>query len=174
MAKRCPFKVGQTIATNALRGMLPPHDSGRLPRGPFTIVEITKTGHANGGYVMTASAAKKGILVSWTTFFPRRGKRGCRGTGVVEHHCALRIQDPELTAEWEVMVADQEAKREKARKKPTHVEYQEKQKSMILTKDECSEEELQMLADEERASDNEQTKKGKGYLTLAQFDGEGL
>ena len=164
MVRRCIFKIGQVIATNKMREMLPPISRGFLPRGPFTVTEITRTNHEGGGYIMFADAARKGVTISWFTMFSRFGAKGCHGSGVRPYHTSLRVIDPEQVKEWE-------ARCEKHLNKKTRSKGKTKgsvtKPSRFKTVDEMDNEELNM---------NKRITTGnpKSYLTLSQFDGEGL
>jgi len=164
MTKRCPFKVGQTLATNTLRELLPPVLRSQLPRGPFVITEIVKTRHSNGGYITTANAAKRGVVITWLTFFPRFGKKGGRGSGVRPYLCSLRVDDPEQHAKWEAECKAREGG-SRSKKPKSGVKSAIRDTAPLLTESEMDAEERGMMG---------KTMTQKNYLTLAQFDGEEL
>jgi hypothetical protein len=163
MTKRCIFKIGQVIATNEMREMLPPIYREFLPRGPFTVTDITQSNHKNGGYIMFADAAKRGVTISWFTMFSRFGKKGCRGSGVRPYHSSLKVIDPEQMGAWATMCKKHNDKKTKKNKRTKAV-----RKAGYVSVGE-------MNAEERRMTDKtSSTNNTKCYLTLSQFDGEDL
>ena len=163
MVRRCIFKIGQVIGTNEMREMLPPINSSFLPRGPFTVTEITQTNHAGGGYIMFANAARKGVTISWFTMFSRFGAKGCHGSGVRPYHSSLRVIDPEQTKEREALF-----NKSLPKKKVSKVGGKSAEVAGFRNVDDMNAEELNM-SNKRRVAGNQ-----KSYLTLSQFDGEEL
>lgn len=91
MSKRSPYKKGDVITTNQMREI---HSRNKhLPRGPFKVTQVIKTGHNKGGYRIIADAAKKGVCVSWVMFYSlTTGPRG--GRTEYAFHGPISVIDP--------------------------------------------------------------------------------